>query len=128
MTEKVLRYIRQEKMILPGDRVSVAVSGGADSVALLRILLELRPELGVVLSVCHFNHKIRGPEADADEQFVRDLARQFDLVFHFGSGDAPACAREKGLSLETAARELRHNWFAELIRDRKADKIATAHT
>lgn len=128
MTGKVLRYIRQEQLILPGDRASVAVSGGADSVALLRILLELRHELGVVLSVCHFNHKIRGPEADADEQFVSDLARQFDLVFHLGSGDAPAYAHNQGISLETAARELRHNWFVELIRDGKASKIATAHT
>ena len=128
MVEKVLRYIREQRLIVAGDRVGVAVSGGADSVALLRILLELRRELGVVLSVVHFNHKIRGAEADADEQFVASLAQKFELDFHSGSGDAPAFGREHKLSLETAARELRHDWFAKLIRERKADKIATAHT
>src|SRR5215469_16614972 len=89
MVEKVLRYIREQRLIVAGDRVGVAVSGGADSVALLRILLELRRELGVVLSVVHFNHKIRWAEADADEQFVASLAQKFELDFHSGSGDAP---------------------------------------
>src|ERR1700674_4352609 len=72
--EKVHRYIAAQRMLQPGDRVAVAVSGGADSVALLRMLLELRNELGVVLSVAHFNHRIRGREADADEQFTKDLS------------------------------------------------------
>ena len=128
LTAKVHKYIQEQRLILPGERVSVAVSGGADSVAMLRVLLELREELGAVLSVAHFNHKIRGAEADADEQFVKNLAQQFDLEFHSASADTPAYAREHHLSLETAARELRHQWFAELLRDGKADKIATAHT
>jgi tRNA(Ile)-lysidine synthase len=128
MVQKLLKYIREEHLIAPGDRVCVAVSGGADSVALLRILLELRQELGVVLSVGHFNHKIRGDEADADEQFVRDLAGHFALAFHRDSADVPAHSRTSGLSLETAARELRHSWFAQLVREGKADKVATAHT
>lgn len=128
MTEKVLRYIRQEHLLAAGDRVGVAVSGGADSVALLRVLLELREELGLVLSVAHFNHKIRGAEADGDQEFVAELARQFDLLFHLGSGDAPVYAQQHGLSLETAARELRHTWFAQLVRQGKAARIATAHT
>ena len=128
MIEKVHRYIREQGLIVPGDRVSVAVSGGADSVALLRLLLELRQELGVVLTVAHFNHRIRGPEADADQHFVSNLARQFDLQFCSGSADAPAYARSQKTSLETAARDLRHTWFAQLVREGKADKIATAHT
>ncbi|HEY6968454.1 MAG TPA: tRNA lysidine(34) synthetase TilS [Candidatus Angelobacter sp.] len=128
MVEKVLRYIQEQRLIVPGDRVAVAVSGGADSVALLRALLELRGELGAVLAVAHFNHKIRGAEADADEQFVRQLAQEFQMQFYCGSADAPAYAREQKMSLETAARELRHAWFAELVHGNKADKIATAHT
>src|SRR5437868_13036946 len=98
LSEKLLS--RWRRMFRPGDRVAVAVSGGADSVALLRLLLELRAELGVVLSVAHFNHKIRGADAEADEQFVRTLAGQFDLEFHCGSADVPACSREQKLSLE----------------------------
>ncbi len=128
LTAKVHKYIREQRLIVPGERVSMAVSGGADSVALLRALLELREELGVVLSVAHFNHRIRGAEADADEQFVRALAHEFHLEFLSASGDAPAYAQEQRMSLETAARELRHGWFATLVSQGKAAKIATAHT
>jgi tRNA(Ile)-lysidine synthase len=128
MMEKVLKYIRDRRLLRAGDRVVVACSGGADSVALLRILLDLRQELGIVLSVAHFHHQIRAAEADADQQFVTDLAARLQLEFHAGSGDVPAHAEAQKVSIETAARELRHQWFAELIRQSKADKIATAHT
>jgi tRNA(Ile)-lysidine synthase len=126
--EKVQHYIHEQRLVQPGERIAVAVSGGADSVALLRVLMELRQELGLVLSVAHFHHQIRGAEADADRQFVHDLAQQFELEFHSGSADVPAHARDHKLSLETAARELRHKWFAELIGQGQADKVATAHT
>jgi tRNA(Ile)-lysidine synthase len=126
--EKVHKYIAAQRLLKPGDRVCAAVSGGADSVAMLRALLELRSELGVVLSVAHFNHRIRGAEADTDAQFTKDLAEQYGLVFHSGSADVPAYAQEHKLSLETAARDLRHQWFASLVREGKTSKIATAHT
>jgi tRNA(Ile)-lysidine synthase len=126
--EQIRKYVSEKGLLQPGDRVAVAVSGGADSVALLRALLELQHELGLVLSVAHFHHQIRGAEADADQQFVRALADKFGLALHAGSGDAPAFAREQKVSLETAARELRHQWFAQLVRAGHADKIATAHT
>lgn len=128
MIERVRKYIIEQGLLAPGDRVSMAVSGGADSVALLLVLLELRQELGVVVSVAHFHHGIRGAEADADHEFVARLASQHGLEFHAGFGNAPMHARERGLSLETAARELRHQWFATLVGEGKADKIATAHT
>jgi tRNA(Ile)-lysidine synthase len=126
--DRVRQYVRRHGLLKPGDRVAVAVSGGADSVALLRVLLELRQELGIVLSVGHFHHGIRGAEADRDQQFVQDLAGSFRLEFHVGTGDAPAHSRADKTSLETAARELRHRWFLELVNDGQADKIATAHT
>lgn len=128
MIEKVQRYVREHGLIRPGDRIAVAVSGGADSVALLRALLELRGELGIVLSVAHFNHRIRGAEADGDESFVRALALGFELEFHSGAADVPAYSREHKLSLETAARDLRQQWFGQLVHLALADKIATAHT
>jgi len=74
LAQSVLDSIRRHDLLRAGDRAGVAVSGGADSVALLRILLELRRELGIVLSVVHLNHKLRGNESDEDEQFVRELA------------------------------------------------------
>ena len=111
-----------------GDRVAVAVSGGADSLALLRMLLELRSEIGIVLSVAHFHHGIRGADADADEEFVKGLASGSDLEFHSERGDARAFSSERRISLETAARELRRDFFRKLLDDKKADLIATAHT
>ncbi len=126
--EKVFKYIREQQLLRPGNRVAVACSGGADSVALLRVLLDLREVLGVVLSVAHFHHQIRGAEADADQEFVQDLAAEHKLEFHPGSGNVPAHAGEHKISLETAARDLRHQWFAELVNDGKAELIATAHT
>jgi len=60
LAERVLGHIRRQELLRAGDRVGVAVSGGIDSVALLRLLLELRGELGIVLSVVHFNHQLRG--------------------------------------------------------------------
>jgi tRNA(Ile)-lysidine synthase len=126
--ERVRTYINRHHLLHAGDRVAVAVSGGADSVALLRILLELRSELGLVLSVAHFHHGIRGAEADQDQEFVRELAGKFDLEFHLGTGDAPAHAQREKSSLESAARELRLGWFAQLVTGGRTDKIATAHT
>ncbi|MBZ5567561.1 MAG: tRNA lysidine(34) synthetase TilS [Acidobacteriia bacterium] len=130
MRQRFLSYIRQHDLMRPGDRVGVAVSGGADSVALLRLLLEARAELGIVLSVVHFNHKIRGADADADEQFVCSLARSFDLQFQCGSDDTPAYARAHKLSLEAAARKLRYTFFWKLTDPEEGflERVATAHT
>ena len=121
LVQEVLAYIRRHELLRAGDRVGVAVSGGADSVALLRVLLELRRELGIVLSVVHFNHKLRGAESDSDEQFVASLAREHKLPLHVGTGDVAKHAAEDRLSVETAARELRYAYFAELIDNGSAD-------
>src|SRR4051812_42954815 len=120
---KIAAFVHKQGMIRPGDRVGVAVSGGADSVALLRALVELRRNLGCVLTVVHFNHKIRA-EADSDAEFVKGLARKLGLECFVGEGDAKRFARERRVSLETAARELRYQFFSQL----GLDKIATAHT
>jgi len=120
---KIAAFVHKQGMIRPGDRVGVAVSGGADSVALLRALVELGRNLGCVLTVVHFNHKIR-MEADSDAEFVKGLARELGLECFVGEGDAKKFARERRVSLETAARELRYQFFSQL----GLDKIATAHT
>lgn len=111
-----------------GDRVAVAVSGGADSVALLRVLIDLRAELGVVLAVAHFNHGLRGEESDADEAFVAELARQHGLEFFTGRANVRDFAFTNKLSIEAAARKLRYQWFGKLAQERRFDSIATAHT
>jgi len=111
-----------------GNRVGVAVSGGLDSVGLLRLLLGLRKQLGIVLSVVHFNHKLRGLEADADEQFVQALARKYKVDFHCDRGDVGAHATERHLSVEAAARKVRYEYFDCLLRTEGLNRIATAHT
>ena len=128
MTRQLRDYVARFRLLKPGDRVGVAVSGGPDSVALLRGLLELRPELGIVLSIVHFNHRLRGEESDADEQFVRELAGANGLDIRVSEADTRRVAREKELSLEAAARELRYAFFGRLIQEGHVDKVATAHT
>jgi tRNA(Ile)-lysidine synthase len=117
VAQRVLSHLRQQESLEVGDRVGAAVSGGIDSLALLRLLLEIRDELGVVVSVVHFNHKLRGTDSDADEQFVAGLARQYGLEFYCDRDDVGGFAREQGVSLETAARELRYGFFRHLIRE-----------
>ena len=128
MHEKVLRYIRERGLMRAGDRVAVAGSGGADSVALLRVLLELRLELGIVLAVAHFNHGLRGQASDADEAFVADLARQYGLEFFSARGDVREHAAIHKLGVEAAARELRLAFFAEVAGQQSFQSVATAHT
>lgn len=128
LSQKLLAYILRQEMIQAGDRIGVAVSGGADSVALLRLLLELRKELGIVLSVVHLNHQLRGEESDGDEQFVKSLALDNKLEFHGEHVAVKAYAQSKHLSLEAAGRELRYSYFHRLLDQNCVDRIATAHT
>lgn len=112
----------------PGMRVAVAVSGGADSVALLRALVSERERLGLVLSVVHVNHGIRGGEADADCSFVEALAAAHSLPFHLERVDAPVAASTNRETLEEAARNLRYAFFNRLMASGHAEAVATAHT
>jgi tRNA(Ile)-lysidine synthase len=128
VVEQFVRAVRESALLRPGDRVAAAVSGGADSVALLRLLLNCREELGIVLSIAHFNHKLRGQESEADEQFVVELAHEHSLQLHRGCADTAAHAQQKRLSREAAARELRYQFFRKLLYEEQVGKICTAHT
>lgn len=128
LAQAVLHYIRRHGLLKPGDRAAVGVSGGADSVALLRLLLELRAELGVVLSVVHFNHQLRGPASDADEKFVSALAQKHKLELHSSGGDVAAYAKKNHLSVEAGARALRYQYFRTLMEAGSLSRIATGHT
>jgi tRNA(Ile)-lysidine synthase len=122
--------------LTPGLRLAVGVSGGADSVALLRALHQQSRELGagsgLVLHVAHLHHGLRGAEADADLEFVRALAADLDLPFHSHHVDtaAKAAARpgKPAESMEEAARRLRYAWFRDLLSREQLDAVATAHT
>jgi len=128
LAQSISAYIQKHRLLKPGHRVAVAVSGGADSVALLRLLLELRSALGIVLSVVHFNHMLRGEASDADEQFVAALARAHALEIHCAHGDVGRHSAQNHLSLETAAREMRYGFFSRLLREGTLERLATGHT
>ena len=128
MPSKATPPVLESSLFRPGMRIAVACSGGADSVSLLRTLLEQRGRLGIVLSVVHMNHGIRGEESDGDEGFVRDLARQFDIPIKTQSVRTPETAQANREGLEEAARNLRYAWFWELLAGNEADAVATAHT
>jgi tRNA(Ile)-lysidine synthase len=125
LAERLLGTIRKQELIRAGDRVAVAVSGGADSVALLLLMLELGGELGAVLSVVHVNHKLRGEESDEDERFVGELAHRHDLELWVRARPVEG---ESGPGIEAAARHLRYDFFRELAHAGRIAKIATAHT
>jgi tRNA(Ile)-lysidine synthase len=125
---RVRETIARHGMLRAGDSVGIAVSGGADSVALALILQQLQSELGVTLFLVHFNHQLRGADSDADENFVREFAAQRELEFVSGRDDVAARARENGWNLEEAARKLRYEFFANIVREGRATRIAVAHT
>ncbi len=115
-------------LLRPGLRLAVGLSGGADSVALLRALAARKVELGLVLHVAHLHHGLRGAEADGDLEFARELAAELDLPFHEARVDTPAEAEKAGESIEEAARRLRYGWFRQRMAGGEFDAVATAHT
>jgi tRNA(Ile)-lysidine synthase len=115
-------------LLKTGMRLAVGVSGGADSVALLRALDAGRRELGLVLSVAHLHHGLRGAEADQDCAFVGALAAELQLEFHQARVDVGVEASVARESIEEAARRLRYGWFRQLMAAGAVDLVATAHT
>jgi tRNA(Ile)-lysidine synthase len=125
---RVLATVERHSMIRSGDRIGVGVSGGADSVALLRLLADLRARLGVRLLVLHFHHQLRGADADDDEEFVAVLAREFEFDFVTDRADVAEEARRNSWNLEDAARRLRYQFFDSAAATYGLSRVAVAHT
>lgn len=123
MLEKIKSVIQKFNMLQEGETVCCALSGGADSVALLLALLELSPTLCVKVTAVHINHMLRGAESDRDEAFCRDLCERLNVPLTVFRKDAAAFSHSLGVSVETGAREMRYGIFSQL----PADRIATAH-
>ncbi|MDR0893563.1 MAG: tRNA lysidine(34) synthetase TilS [Mediterranea sp.] len=121
--QKTIEYIRQEKLFTADSRVLVALSGGADSVALLRIL----HASGYYCEAAHCNFHLRGWESDRDERFVEQLCQHLGIELHTIDFDTEKYASERQISIEMAARELRYDWFEQLREALRMDVIAVAH-
>ena len=119
MLSKLRAFVREQGLLSPGDKIVCAVSGGADSIALLWAMYLLKEEWQLELSAVHFNHQLRGSASDGDEQFVREFCAGYGIPLHVGT--ARVDPGKKGL--EAAARDARYAFFATL-----PGKIATAHT
>ncbi len=123
---RVRATIEAYHLLLPGDRVVVAVSGGPDSLCLLHVLKRLREDMDLRLHVAHLNHGLR-PEAEAEAAFVARVAEAWGLPFTVGAVDVPALARRQRLSVEEAARVARYRFLAEVAGAQGAGAVATGH-
>lgn len=119
---------RRENFFSTGERVLAAVSGGPDSVALLHLLVRLAQDLDFTVGVAHFDHGLRGRDSEADAAFVARLAQELGLPFHLGLGDVRHQARERKISLQMAARNLRLSFLKETCRSHGYHKLALGHT
>jgi tRNA(Ile)-lysidine synthase len=114
-------------MIDKGDKIIVALSGGPDSICLLHILQELKDLYGIQLYAAHINHCLRGEESDGDEEYVKRICSEFQIPLYVKRVDIHKYSLDKGLSCETAGREVRYSFFKELMFQIKAQKVALAH-
>ncbi|MCD9014791.1 tRNA lysidine(34) synthetase TilS [Parachryseolinea silvisoli] len=123
MLEQFLNHIREHRLCGPADRILLAVSGGIDSVVMLRLF----HETGQPVAVAHCNFQLRGEASDGDQQFVATLCHDLDVPCFVKRMDTAAYAETEGLSTQLAARALRYAWFEEVRVREGFDRIATAH-
>ena len=127
LEQRVINFVQQHKLLSNGDKLVVAVSGGADSVCLLHILVQLRAKLGLKLHVAHLNHQLRGAESDSDTRYVSDLAHKLGVPATIEERDVAAYHANKGGSLEEAAREVRYSFLSQVANKVNASKVAVGH-
>lgn len=127
MYQKVKAYVKKWHMLQKEDSVIAGISGGADSVCLLFMLLKLQKELGFALMAVHVNHGIRGAEAERDEAYVKRLCRQWNVRLKVYRENVPAYAKKHGMTEEEAGRDIRRTCFCKVLKEWGGTKIALAH-
>lgn len=127
MSNPFLQAISEYDLIHHGDRITVALSGGADSVSLLHMLVELRKEYDLMITAAHVNHMMRGIESDGDELFCKNLCKKLGVELFVKRADVPKLAKEQKISSELCGRNVRYEFF-EKLSQKLGSKVATAHT
>lgn len=128
VVQKALQFIREQELLKNGDSVVVGLSGGPDSTFLLQLLLIIQNIFDIKIYAAHLNHKLRGKEADADEEFVKEFCKKNKIECLIDKKDIRKIAQEKKQSIEETARIERYKLFNEALQKFKANKIATGHT
>ena len=124
---KVFDYEKKHHMIAAGDRLVAGISGGADSICLLFMLIRMQKEIPFSMTVVHVNHQLRGEEADRDQHYVENICRQQGITCRVFSENVQGFAKEQGLTLEEAGRIVRRKCFCQVLEEEKGDKIVLAH-
>lgn len=127
MYHKVKKYMKENCLLSSGDRVLLALSGGADSVCLLRILLERSREMNIDIHAVHVHHMLREETADRDERFVRELCGRYEIPLSIFHKDVSAYAKVHKMTLEEAGRVIRYQCFSQVAEEFACNKIALAH-
>jgi len=121
--EAFVKYIKENGLCKPGEKILLGVSGGVDSV----VMLDLFSKTDYDIAIAHCNFHLRGAESDGDEAFVRELARKYQIPIFVKSCETTEYARKKGISIEMAARDLRYGWFEEVCEKENFQKVAMGH-
>lgn len=127
MIDKVIAAVEKYSMLKNGGKVIVALSGGADSVALLHSLISIKEKYNISISAAHLNHLLRGEEADRDERFCKILCENYNIPFYLRRRDIRAISAERKISEELCGRQERYSFFDEIANGQNA-VVATAHT
>jgi len=128
LADRVVAFMAREELAPPGSTVLAAVSGGQDSCALLHILAARREDLGIRVHAAHLDHGFRGADGEDDARFVRGLAERLGVSVLCGRADGPGTAQRRGMSVQEAARVLRHEFLERAADEAGADRIALGHT
>ncbi len=127
MYKKIIEFIETEELIQKNDKLLIAFSGGPDSVALARLLMDIRKDYKLELGLCHINHNLRGKESDEDEEFCREFSKKHNLEFFSLKADIVAYGKNNKLGLEEAGREIRYEFLEKTAGNNFYNKIALAH-
>ncbi|MCU0342661.1 MAG: tRNA lysidine(34) synthetase TilS [Ignavibacterium sp.] len=125
--QKVLRFIQENELLASGDKVLIALSGGPDSVFLLHFLNKFKKKFKIKLGAAHINHRLRGKNSERDESFCNAICNELSIPFYLLRKDIKSYSKKNKLSLETAGRKIRYDFFEKVLKKDRYNKILTAH-